>query len=248
MITFFSGMFCCRLSLSLQSSMDTSFLLKDYFQLDPRVRLLGAAFRFWARQVKVEGSGGLPPHAISLLLVSFLQKQAVLPVIPAIQPYNSPQEMLLTWKSLNKASAAELWVELFRWLALGLRGEGVITICGEEEKTDFKGKRLTIEDPFATRKNLCCNMSQAALDHFSDCCKASYLYFGSLQTSLGPIIKVLVPNNEPKEVDDDGKFDEISASVKVAEPVEESLDGWLAHRGTTLTLREAAMVEQLVSG
>ena len=83
MITFFSGMFCCRLSLSLQSSMDTSFLLKDYFQLDPRVRLLGAAFRFWARQVKVEGSGGLPPHAISLLLVSFLQKQAVLPVIPA---------------------------------------------------------------------------------------------------------------------------------------------------------------------
>ena len=62
MITFSSAGLSCKLSLVLQSSMDSSLLLKDYFQLDSRVRLLGVALRWWARQVKVEsgeeGGGG----------------------------------------------------------------------------------------------------------------------------------------------------------------------------------------------
>jgi len=258
-ITFSADGLCCKLSYVLQSSVDTSLLLKDYLHLDSRVQLLGVALRCWGRQVKVEtgeeGGGGLPSHALSLLLVNFLQKQAVLPIIhtwlePGVKLYNSPHEMLRSWKTGNEVSAAELWVELFRWLALGLRGEGVISICGDEEKTDFKGKRLTIEDPFASKKNLCSSMSQAALDHLADCFKASYLYFGSLQTSLGPIIEVLVPTNEPKEVEEDdyAEFDATTVPVvEVSKPVDDSLEAWLALRGTSLTLAEAAMAEQLVS-
>lgn len=254
-ITFSTAGVSYRLSLVLQASVDTSLLLKDYMDLDCRVHLLGVALRCWARQVKVEGGGGLPSHALSLLLVSFLQKQAVLPCIhtwlePGAKVYNSPREMLQAWKTENEVSPAELWVDLFRWLALGLRGEGVISICGEEEKTDFKGKRLTIEDPFASKKNLCSNMSQAALDHLADCFKASYLYFGSLQTTLGPIIEVLVPHYEPEEVDDAAEFVTTTddSEVEVSKPVDDSLEAWLAHRGTSLTLKEAAMAEQLVSG
>jgi len=254
-ITFSAAGLSCKLSHVLQSSVDTSLLLKDYLHLDSRVQLLGVGLRCWAREVKVEsceeGGGGLPSHALSLLLVSFLQKQAVLPIIHAwlesgVKLYSSPQEMLQAWKTGNEVSAAELWVELFRWLALGLRGEGVISICGEDEKTDFKGKRLTIEDPFASKKNLCSNMSQAALDHLADCFKASYLYFGSLQTSLGPILDVLVPNNEPK--DDCAEFDTTNVPVvEVSKPLDDSLEAWLAHRGTSLTLAQAVMAEQLVS-
>jgi hypothetical protein len=40
---------------------------------------------------------------------------------------------------------AKLWLGLFRWLALDLRGEGVISVVQEEDRTDFRGKRLTIE-------------------------------------------------------------------------------------------------------
>ena len=256
MITFSSAGLSCKLSLVLQSSVDTSLLLKDYFHLDSRVHLLGVALRWWARQVKVEldeeGGGGLPSHALSLLLVNFLQQKTVLPCIhdwleSGVKTYNSPQELLQSWKTGNEASAAELWVELFRWLALGLRGEGVITVCGEEEKTDFKGKRLTIEDPFASKKNLCSNVSLAALDHLADCFKASYLYFGSLQTSLGPIVEVLLPTNESTEVGDDAELDSTTdISEEELKPVDNSLEAWLAHRGTSLTLKEASMAEQLV--
>ena len=90
-------------------------------------------------------------------------------------------------------------------------------------------------------------MSQAALDHLADCFKASYLYFGSLQTSLGPILDVLVPNNEPK--DDCAEFDTTNVPVvEVSKPLDDSLEAWLAHRGTSLTLAQAVMAEQLVSG
>ena len=60
-------------------------------------------------------------------------------------------------------------------------------------------------------------MSQAALDHLADCFKASYLYFGSLQTSLGPIIEVLVPKNEPKEVEDYAEFETTTKDTAFSE-------------------------------
>ena len=182
-ITFSTARLRCNLAfVSSQPSTDTSLLLRDYLRLDSRVHLLGVALRHWALQAKVEslgdGSGGLPTYALDLLLVSFLQKQAVLPCIhnwlqPGSKVYSSPTQMLTTWKSENEASGAELWVELFRWLALGLRGEGVISVCGEDEKTDFRGRRLTIEDPYAAKKNLCANLSQGELDYLADYFKAS---------------------------------------------------------------------------
>jgi len=257
-ITFSTARLRCNLVfVSSQPSTDTSLLLRDYLRLDSRVHLLGVALRYWALQSKVEslrdGSGGLPTYALDLLLVSFLQKQAVLPCIhnwlqPGSKVYSSPTQMLTTWKSENEASGAELWVELFRWLALGLRGEGVISVCGEDEKTDFRGRRLTIEDPYAAKKNLCANLSQGELDYLADCFKASYLYFGTLQTCLGPIFEVLRPIDEL--VDDEDKEDSDSASHTTLgesfEPAVDCFEDWLAVRGTSLTLKEAIMTEKLV--
>ena len=60
---------------------------------------------------------------------------------------------------------------------------------------------------------------------------------------------MLLPNNESTAVGDDAELDATTEiSVKeVQEPVDDSLEAWLAHQGTSLTLAEAAMAEQLVS-
>ena len=257
-ITFSTARLRCNLAfVSSQPSTDTSLLLRDYLRLDSRVHLLGVALRHWALQAKVEslgdGSGGLPTYALDLLLVSFLQKQAVLPCIhnwlqPGSKVYSSPTQMLTTWKSENEASGAELWVELFRWLALGLRGEGVISVCGEDEKTDFRGRRLTIEDPYAAKKNLCANLSQGELDFLADCFKASYLYFGTLQTCLGPIFEVLRPIDELEDDEDNEDSDSASQTTlgELFEPAVDCFEDWLAVRGTSMTLKEAIMTEKLV--
>ena len=156
--------------------------------------------------------------------------------------------MLTTWKSENEASGAELWVELFRWLALGLRGEGVISVCGEDEKTDFRGRRLTIEDPYAAKKNLCANLSQGELDYLADCFKVSYLYFGTLQTCLGPIFEVLRPVDELEDDEDNEDSDSASQTTlgESFEPAVDCFEDWLAVRGTSMTLKEAIMTEKLV--
>ena len=54
----------CELSLSNHQAYQTSQLLADYWALDPRVRTLGTAFRFWANLVRLDrqAEGTLPPH------------------------------------------------------------------------------------------------------------------------------------------------------------------------------------------
>ena len=98
----------------------------------------------------------MPRHALDLLLVYFLQREKVLPCIhdwlKKGEVYISPEGSLKQWREGNRAghnrssdTVAELWLGLFRWLALDLKGEGVISLVQEEDRTDFKGKRLTIE-------------------------------------------------------------------------------------------------------
>ena len=78
----------CELSLNNFHASQTSCLLRDYNNLDERVRTLGVAFRYWASLVTLDrqAEGTLPPHSFAILLVYFLQQQSK-PVLPCIHSY-----------------------------------------------------------------------------------------------------------------------------------------------------------------
>jgi DNA polymerase sigma len=177
----------CQLSCGNGAAVETGLLLRDYLALDGRARCLGTALRLWGRRVGADRGArarpdALPPHALPILLVYFLQQRGVLPCILAWQepdePYSSPAE-LAEWRGGASGTAAELWVEFFRWLVLGLVSAGAVSLQREGERTDFKGRRLTVEDPFGSPRNLCRKVALPVLDYLEDCFRMSYLYFGS---------------------------------------------------------------------
>lgn len=215
----------CELSLGNGSALRTGKLLRKLLELDSRVGTLAAGVKFWAKQAGLEELQELPRHTMVILLMYFLQLQGVLPSCPL------PEEGL-KWTSSNSDSSAQLWVNFFKWLALEIGEEGVISLG--QEKTGFKGKRLAVEDPFSARRNLCGKLSLPSLDFLIFSFKASYLYFGTIQTVLGPVVEKIVPSEE--------KLEEENASDPAA-----SLDSWIARHGTSLTLQEYAQVTELVA-
>jgi len=240
----------CELSLNNHHAYQTSRLLKDYWSLDPRVRTVGVAFRYWANLVRLDrqAEGTLPPHTFAILLMYFLQQQTK-PVVPCIHEYLdpsiedvyiSPAESLASWRTQNKMSPAELWIELFAFLSIGfksvelvvsIRKSGMLT----NEEKQWKTKRLSVEDPFSSKRNLCRSIQAGSVyDYISDCLKTGYLYFGTIQTSLGPIVSRILVNQGEEEVED-----EVSLS-------DWTLESWLAKKGTVLTEKEAVMATALV--
>ena len=238
----------CELSLNNVQAFQTSSLLRDYWHLDSRVRTLGVAFRYWASLVRLDrqAEGSLPPHSFAILLVYFLQHHSV-PVLPCIhecldteaeQTYVSPIETLKSWKTQNKQSVAELWVELFEFLSVqfksaelvvSIRKSGVTT----NEEKQWKSKKLAIEDPFSSKRSLCRSIqSLSVYDYITSCFKTSFLYFGTIQTSLGPVITRILPQDSEQQ-----------------EPVPISdwtLESWLAKKGTEVTRGEAVTATELV--
>ena len=59
---------------------------------------------------------------------------------------------------------------------------------------------MAIEDPFSTKRSLARSVSSPqVLDFISNCFRIAYLYFGTVQTTLGPILtKIIVPPREHK--------------------------------------------------
>ena len=135
----------CHLTVGNGTAVETSRLLRAFREVEPRVAPLGTALRVWAREVGVDRKeqGLLPPHALPLLLVYFLQQRQVLPCVEeGLEPGRPPEG----WSSSNTASAAALWVELFRWLALGGRWEAAINVCrAAGERAAGEGRRLAVE-------------------------------------------------------------------------------------------------------
>lgn len=78
----------CELSLNNHLAYQTSALLRDYVFLDPRVRTLLVALRFWANICKLDrqAEGTLPPHSFALLMIHFLQRLRV-PLLPCIHDF-----------------------------------------------------------------------------------------------------------------------------------------------------------------
>jgi len=240
----------CELSLNNHHAYQTSRLLKDYWSLDPRVRTVGLAFRYWASLVRLDrqAEGTLPPHTFAILLMYFLQQQTK-PVVPCIHEYLDPNiedvyippaESLASWRTQNKMSPAELWIELFAFLSIGFKSAELVVSIRKSgmltnEEKQWKTKRLSVEDPFSWKRNLCRSIQAGSVyDYISDCLKTGYLYFGTIQTSLGPIVsRILVTQGDEEDQE------EVSLS-------DWTLESWLAKKGTVLTEKEAQMATALV--
>ena len=125
---------CCR----------NTCLLAAYGQIDPRVRALAFLVKHWSRQrhINSPSDGTLSSYGYLLLLIHFLQRQAVAvlpnlqdtyfsldrparvethPVDPTLQCntyfFEGPFDALRAEANKNKASVAELLVEFFRYFA-----------------------------------------------------------------------------------------------------------------------------------
>ena len=262
LIKFQTSGFTCELSLSNHQAFQTSQLLADYWALDPRVRTLGTAFRFWANLVRLDrqAEGTLPPHTFAILLVYFLQQQTK-PVLPCIHEwldqrdddtYVAPHEKLAGWRTQNKMSPAELWIELFAFLSVGFKSAELVVSLRKagattNEEKQWKTRKLAVEDPYSFKRNLCRSIQALSVyDYISECLKTGYLYFGTIQTSLGPVItRIIVKNKEDedkavdKEDEEDvcivniAKYqnDQIVCQVNIADW---TLETWLAVKGATL--------------
>jgi terminal uridylyltransferase len=241
----------CELSLNNHHAYQTSRLLKDYWSLDSRVRTVGVAFRYWASLVRLDrqAEGTLPPHTFAILLMYFLQQQTK-PVVPCIHDYLdpsiedvyiSPAESLAGWRTQNKMSPAELWIELFAFLSIGFKSAELVVSIRKSgmltnEEKQWKTKRLAVEDPFSSKRNLCRSIQAGSVyDYIADCLKTGYLYFGTIQTSLGPIVTRILLTSPG----DEGAEDEVSLS-------DWTLESWLAKKGTVLSEKEASMATALV--
>ena len=238
----------CELSLNNVQPFQTSSLLRDYWQLDSRVRTLGVAFRYWASLVRLDrqAEGSLPPHSFAILLVHFLQ-QLSQPLLPCIhdwldddagQTYVSPIEKLKSWKTQNKQSVPELWVELFKFLSVNFKSAELVVsirksgVTTNEEK-QWKSKKLAIEDPFSCKRSLCRSIqSLSVYDYITSCFKTSFLYFGTIQTSLGPVITRIVPQSSDQQ-----------SPIPISDW---TLESWLAKKGTEVTQQEAETATELV--
>ena len=214
----------CELSLGNDSALRTGKLLRKLLELDNRVRTLATGVKFWSKQAGLEELEQMPRHTVAILLIYYLQLQKVLPFCELLEKEKK-------WTSPNCDSPALLWVNFFKWLALEVTEEGVITL--KQERTDFKGRRLTVEDPFSARRNLLRKLSLPSLDFVNFSFKSSYLYFGTIQTVIGPVVEEIVPSKDR------------SGEENNSQPPA-SLDSWIAIHGTCLTLQEYAQVMELV--
>eukprot|EP00095_Tigriopus_kingsejongensis_P012512 maker-scaffold455_size166772-snap-gene-0.33 protein:Tk12512 transcript:maker-scaffold455_size166772-snap-gene-0.33-mRNA-1 annotation:"terminal uridylyltransferase 4" len=205
----------CELSCSNTMAVQTSLLLRDYMELDPRVASLATVVRYWAQLCRIDrqADGTLPPHALALLLVFFLQQETQ-PVLPCIHDflanrevvvYERPSQALAAFQTRNTKTVAELLIEFFEFYALGFRMPDFVAsirfVGGISKDTkQWKGKKLSIEDPFSIKRNLTRSVnSLQLLDYINDGFKLAYLYFGTVQTSNGPVIlKILVPDRTPE--------------------------------------------------
>ena len=178
-----------------------------------------------------QAEGTLPPHTFAILLVYFLQQQTK-PVLPCIHEwldhrdddtYVAPHEKLAGWRTQNKMTPAELWIELFAFLSVGFKSAELVVSLRKagattNEDKQWKTRKLAVEDPYSFKRNLCRSIQALSVyDYISDCLKTGYLYFGTIQTSLGPVITRIIVKNKEDEDKTENKEDEEEVSIVMPE-------------------------------
>lgn len=174
-------------------------LLCAYAKMDPRVRILGTVFRYWAKicEVDQQDQGTLPSFCYILMVIYFLQQQNP-PVLPVIEEDSD-------WCSSNNASIGELWISLFRYYSIEYQcGEDVVCIRKSEkiscEDKNWGTKILAIEDPIVQRNLAHVIPNRQVYQYIHDCLVQTYNYFGRPQFHTGPAELTCVSKSDKSDL------------------------------------------------
>lgn len=156
-------------------------MINLYSELDGRVKVLGYAFKVFAKICEIGDAsrGSLSSYAYILMLIYYLQQcnPPVLPVLQELHPESEkPERIVEGWNAWymdntaalpklwphcgkNNASVGELWTGLFKFYTEEFKiDEYVVCIRQQEPLTRFEklwnGKCVAIEDPFDLNHNL----------------------------------------------------------------------------------------------
>eukprot|EP00731_Ephydatia_muelleri_P018608 Em0011g648a len=174
----------CDISLENLLAMRNTKLLKTYADLDPRVAVLGYAFKHFAKVCGMAdaSTGGLSSYAYILMLLHYLQRTDP-PVIPVLQELPSTdqcnrkehildgwncyffevtdqQGLMHWWPSFGKNhdGIGVLWLGLLRYFCQFDWQRDVVSIRQSGRMTKFDkwwlSKPMCIEDPFELDHNL----------------------------------------------------------------------------------------------
>uniref|UniRef100_A0A0K2SYH5 C2H2-type domain-containing protein n=1 Tax=Lepeophtheirus salmonis TaxID=72036 RepID=A0A0K2SYH5_LEPSM len=219
----------CRILLKNKSSLKTSLLLRDYWDLDARVRILGIVARYWAYSCGITNNvyTVIPSHSIIILLLHYLIHEGVVPCIKEHlsqdeeNDYETPREILDNWNSTNYKSTGELWVGFLKYYCVDFNTqEVVVQICSSSciTKADmqWKYKRLSIQDPYCCNKNLLSVVHNTTVfEYIQKCFQYSSLFFGVPQTQKGPLFKIVSDDSTiqiASKIENNGLNDEVSMS------------------------------------
>ncbi|KAL3194914.1 hypothetical protein MRX96_045826 [Rhipicephalus microplus] len=216
----------CEISLNNSHSQKTSRLLDDYASLDRRVKILGVAFRLWAKQDR----GTLPPHAFAIMTVFFLQqcKPAVLPVLHEMkdgkesESYVKPEDLEGRWSCKNDRSIGQLWVELLRFYAVEFKlSRRVVCIRRSQPmlivEKKWNRRYIAIEDPYSPKRNLARSIPSERMYLFlKRCICTSAIYFLQPQLHVGPMfVRLPGPPMYTDNSESDSESDEEEDATKV---------------------------------
>ncbi|KAL1431563.1 hypothetical protein MTO96_014080 [Rhipicephalus appendiculatus] len=205
----------CEISLNNSNSQKTSKLLDDYASLDRRVKILGVAFRLWAKHCGLDQQdrGTLPPHTFAIMTVFFLQqcKPAVLPVLHEMkdgkesESYLKPKDLEGRWSCKNDRSIGQLWVELLRFYAAEFKlNKRVVCIRRSQPmlivEKKWNKRYIAIEAmsplylppalqiPYSCKRNLARSIPSERMYLFlKRCICTSAIYFLQPQLHVGPM-------------------------------------------------------------
>ncbi|CAF0731229.1 unnamed protein product [Didymodactylos carnosus] len=193
-----------------------SKLIQLYTKFDIRTLKLMRLFRYLAKVCNIDDTeyGTLHPIVYHILVIHFLQ-QIEPPILPVLHEHvhfimyginNVPvtlneqehQEFFKacnefekshTWKSKNKSSVEELFLQLLAYyLQIFSVKQLVVSIQTKmpilKVEKNWHNRKLLVEDPTDIKRSLCHTMqAKRSLDYFSLCLRSALLYFGRKQIS-----------------------------------------------------------------
>jgi DNA polymerase sigma len=168
----------CDMNVNNTLALENTRMVRTYIDIDPRVRELAMIVKHWTRRRIVNDAafgGTLSSYTWICLIIAFLQLRSP-PVLPCLHqsPHKIPKpdgtlpdfaddvEKLAGFGNKNKASAAELLFQFFRFYAhefdydkhvLSVRQGKLLT--KHEKKWHYAiNNQLCVEEPFNTSRNL----------------------------------------------------------------------------------------------
>uniref|UniRef100_A0A0M3HZ34 RNA uridylyltransferase n=1 Tax=Ascaris lumbricoides TaxID=6252 RepID=A0A0M3HZ34_ASCLU len=139
------------LSLYNALALENTRLLREYSEIDKRVRPLGTMLKKWSSYCGIRGAscGKLSSYALIVMLIHFLQRTTP-PVLPFLQQ---------GWKVENAESTSQLWLGFLGYYAKHFDFESMVVQIRMSEPVNKLQKRwlwrpMAIEDPFDLDHNL----------------------------------------------------------------------------------------------